>query len=62
MDKIFKINNVSIEFSNEMDEYNNIRNTFLQLGGQISNEFRDEYNSKYTSIDEVSETGLELGN
>lgn len=62
MDKIFKINNVSIEFSNEMDEYNNIRNTFLQLGEQISNEFRDEYNSKYTSIDEVSETGLELGN
>lgn len=62
MDRIFSINNISIEFSNEMNEYNKVRHTFLELGHKLSNEFVDEYNSKYTSIDEVSEKGLELGN
>lgn len=62
MDRIFSINNIIIEFSNEMNEYNKVRHTFLELGHKLSNEFVDEYNSKYTSIDEVSEKGLELGN
>ena len=62
MDRIFSINNINIEFSNEMNEYNKVRHTFLELGHKLSNEFVDEYNSKYTSIDEVSEKGLELGN
>lgn len=62
MDRIFSINNISIEFSNEMNEYNKVRHTFLELGHKLSNEFVEEYNRKYTSIDEVSEKGLELGN
>ena len=62
MDRIFSINNISIEFSNEMNEYNKVRHTFFELGHKLSNEFVEEYNSKYTSIDEVSEKGLELGN
>lgn len=62
MDRIFSINNIIIEFSNEMNEYNKVRHTFLELGHKLSNEFVEEYNSKYTSIDEVSEKGLELGN
>ena len=62
MDRIFSINNISIEFSNEMNEYNKVRHTFFELGHKLSNEFVEEYHSKYTSIDEVSEKGLELGN